>query len=1393
MKPTFRTTALTLLAAALLPLTPSHATETENLGLRLLPAPAGITIDGKADDWNLAAGIFACGDAETLRDKYAVWINGAYDANNLYMLARFVDSTPLNNPSDTKLEFGWAGDSLQVRVISNYGTPDRQDNNINCWQGRDGRNVVELDTPGFTKNSPKGDDIKPLGAQQAFTQNADGSGYVQEIAIPWKYLFKGGRAPKTGDSIILTVEPNFTTGVNSRMSIKDIFRPGVLIDRVFTFTNKQTWGVAPLLATATAEPQPVRLSDGRTFPVTMQGGVPVVDWTGLIKSDEMRGFKPIKFTLPAAGNVSLVIKNSQGEIVRHLLNNAPFKAGESTVRWDGLTEPDWKTPGQPALPGDYTWSAITHKGIGLKWRGVASNAGAVPWDNGPGSNWGGDMGPPDAAAAEGKYVLLGWYASEAGKAVVLCDLNGKPIWSHKRGGFGGALFVGLDNGIAYIWDHTVLYKLSAEKSIVVPFEPGGAGEISFRALLGGDATMPDRAQGFAVKNGKIYVSSSDYSFQREDVTSWRDLLTKLATPSEATGRVWTKLTPETQKRIAEWAADGSKSNNDLAQRRNDPVPDVRDSVIQVFNDLLNDAAVAAPKKLTGGALQENNRRWITAAYPGIAARNTGFVAVCDAASGKVLRKVDVPGAGALAADATGVFAVIDGASLVRIDAAAGGAKPVLKGLQNATGVTVDGAGNFYLAFAAPLSQIRVYSAQGKLLRTIGKQGGRPLLGEWEPNGLLAISGLAVDSENKLWVGENISHPRRFTTWDAATGKLIKEYFGPTRYGASGGAIHPGDPNVMVGEATEWKLDPATGLSTCIGVVDGDFHAFARFAKTANGKDYLAVTVPSYIGGDFSQNTGIKIFERLKPGVYKLRSTIYTYQGNQAFKTEDHTDFWADRNDDEKVQPDEVTTLPQTLLMGGYYLWSMNMGSDLTFYGGSLRPNANALQIKVGGYTPCGAPVFDLKNAKVLPMTQDGLPSLDNRWFLLDGHDAANKQEWGLYDLQSNKRLWGYPNNWMGVHGSHVAPPPASGLMRGTFGIVGTAKLPEPLGDIWAINSNVGEWHLLTRDGFYLSRLFQPDPLKMEFPAQLAPGVDVTSVPSGMGGEDFGGSLQQGTDGKVYIEAGKTGLWNLEVTGLDTVAALPGGKITFTDGDVKTALTLRGSMLQEATGPMSVEARKLTPAFTGKLDADFKGAAIVSYKKSDDAAIRSAATYDDANLYLAWDVTDNTPWTNGAKAAEDLYLNGDTVDFQLGTNPAADKNRKEAGAGDLRLSIGSLGGVDTAVIYRKVSAIKKPRIFSSGVIHEYPMDFVSTVADAKITVTKRGGGYIVEAAIPLTALDFKPAPGLSLRGDFGVTHGDLAGARTRLRSYWSNQETGIVDDAVYELMMQPGNWGEILFK
>ena len=78
------------LVLALAALPAARATETEHLGMQVLPAPGKVVIDGKFDDWDLTGGILACGDAENLHDKYSVWFHTMYDGENLYLLARWL-------------------------------------------------------------------------------------------------------------------------------------------------------------------------------------------------------------------------------------------------------------------------------------------------------------------------------------------------------------------------------------------------------------------------------------------------------------------------------------------------------------------------------------------------------------------------------------------------------------------------------------------------------------------------------------------------------------------------------------------------------------------------------------------------------------------------------------------------------------------------------------------------------------------------------------------------------------------------------------------------------------------------------------------------------------------------------------------------------------------------------------------------------------------------------------------------------------------------------------------------------------------------------------------------------------------------------------------------------
>ncbi len=238
----------------------------------------------------------------------------------------------------------------------------------------------------------------------------------------------------------------------------------------------------------------------------------------------------------------------------------------------------------------------------------------------------------------------------------------------------------------------------------------------------------------------------------------------------------------------------------------------------------------------------------------------------------------------------------------------------------------------------------------------------------------------------------------------------------------------------------------------------------------------------------------------------------------------------------------------------------NLGPDLALYALD-RSDKFLKRLKVTGFSPAGAPCYDVMTPESLPAAfsngyREGsgcaLPSVDNSRILLNllVADKRDTYQWAGFDLASGKLLWTYPNPYFQVHGSHAAPTPDPGLFRGAFGPVGAAILPG-VGNFWAINGNLGEWNVLSGDGFYVTRLFNGNAFEWLWP-KAAPGADLTDLPPGSGGEDFGGSMTQAVDGKVYIQSGKSGIWNIALSGLERTTSIPGGTVSLSEADTRQA-------------------------------------------------------------------------------------------------------------------------------------------------------------------------------------------------------------------------------------------------
>ncbi|HEY1785957.1 MAG TPA: hypothetical protein VGG30_10430, partial [Pirellulales bacterium] len=747
-----------------------QATETENLGVAILPAPGPVSVDGKASDWDLSGGLFATGDAENMREKAAAWFHAMYDDKYLYLLARFLDDTPLNNPGETPADHGFNGDCFQVRWIVAGETPAERGGHITAWRGRDHRDVVLIEK-GKTFTDGQIKDAKQLGVLQAFQANADGSGYVQELAVPWNLLTSDGQPLHAGDKMQLTIEPNFTLRGSARLTIKDIFKPNMPLDRIFTFMTWRQWGWATLEKQGHVAPRPVRLSDGREFAVRLENNLPVVDWTGLIKGREFKGFKTIDVDVPADGIVSLNILDKDGLVVRQLLNGEFLTKGKQQIKWDGLTNYSVKRPGEPVPPGQYTWAALFHPQFGLRFRGWACNGGSAPWDGPSGkTNWGGDHGVPVGCAAAGDRVLLAWSGAEGGKMLLATNLLGEVQWGKNFTSTWGLSAVAADDGTAFVHDGKRLSRVSVADGSYLPWD--GEVDIVLATLLP-DANKEAKAQGLAATAGKIYLS-----YTKENV-----------------------------------------------------------------------------------------------------------VLVVDAKTGKLEKTLQVASPDGLYAVSPTLLYVVSGANTVlSVNPASGEMKPVIAGLVNAAGIALDAAGQIYVAVGAPENQVKVFSADGKPVRSLGRAGGRTTVGQWTPDGMAFVKGIAVDSQGQVWTAEADFSPKRVSVWNGQSGQLVRDFFGPPPYGATGGAIMPSDANVMIGLGCEWRLNPTTGKSACVAVITRDGMANSRFATGNGGKTYLAIAT------EWAFKPGsVTIHERVGDGQYKPRAR-FEYVGQD--EKDKKTIYWA---------------------------------------------------------------------------------------------------------------------------------------------------------------------------------------------------------------------------------------------------------------------------------------------------------------------------------------------------------------------------------------------------------------------------------------------------------------------------------------------------------------------
>ncbi len=762
--------------------------------------------------------------------------------------------------------------------------------------------------------------------------------------------------------------------------------------------------------------------------------------------------------------------------------------------------------------------------------------------------------------------------------------------------------------------------------------------------------------------------------------------------------------------------------------------------------------------------------------------------VVDPVEGTVLSEIPLAAPGVLASTADGLFAFSDGA-LVRVDVQAGTTTPVLaKGVCDARGLAIDGQGRFLITDGTTHT-LRLFDRAGRPLKQLGTPGGQ-YVGAYEINRMVNPRGVAVAANGWVWVTEERTDPKRVLAWDVEKGSVVCEKFGTPAYGGSGAGVDPRDHQRWIGLGCEWKVDVDKGTAVPTVVLGKDDHPLHYRYVSQFGAEWI-VAIQSTTG-IYRRNADGSLRHVAELGSAHRFYHYHEHKPPQAFidgfnrafpdRIGKHEEkgpafLWRDANGNGAMDAEEFEfTAKEVKELGGAY-WGHDVGSDLTLRSPiDVAGKAGLLTLAPTGVTAAGVPQYPTLAEAVAKMVPAAFPGTQvETWTDRAGNVIANTDPVMKAFSPQGKLLWSYPNRWSNVHGSHNAPLPETGVLQGSLFPMGTAPLDKD-SDVFVLVGNHGRYFAMSSDGLYLDEFFKD--------VRMGGSRDANYI----GGEAFGGNfIKSARDGRYYLQANGYRIYRLD--GLEGFSRSQ-GTLTLTQAQAVAAERVRAGRQAAVSVARTAAIPKLTqaPVIDGK-DDDWAGVPTMSWDKSGQFKVTVSLGHDATMLYACWRVSDPSPWVNTGKDWTLLFKTGDSVDLQLGGDPGANPLRSGPVPGDLRLLIAPSDGVNQAVLYRhRVPGAKDPVTFTCPWRAE-KVDDVRRLASVKIAVTTDRDRYRVEAAIPLADLGLV-MDGAPRRLDVGTLFGDPAGTATSLRSYWANQNTGLVSDVPGEIMLFPNLWGTV---
>ncbi|MBI3879971.1 MAG: hypothetical protein HY301_07885, partial [Verrucomicrobia bacterium] len=520
---------------------------------------------------------------------------------------------------------------------------------------------------------------------------------------------------------------------------------------------------------------------------------------------------PIRFTLKAAGYVTLVIDDARGVRVRNLVSETFFPAGENVAWWDGTDDLArdheaakhgiYHVPGKFVAPGSYRVRGIWHKDVELRYEFPIYTAGSPAWNTEDKTGgWLANHTPPAAAlfvpgarAPGGQpLIFLGSYVSEGTHGLAWVNLDGKKIGGVNwlGGNWTGAPFLARDDGPravegvhAYagsVWQND-RNKPEAELRISALTSKGDKLVLKHTWPLAklvskqAEHNVAEEMGGFAVRDGLVVVSLKRAG--------------KLLFAEARGGKILGEVRMESPRGVA-FDHEGKLlvlSGTSLRQHTMRGVPQA---------PALDDGKILVGERVGAGLTP----------HPG--------PLPVEGRGGAQRAPVAEPAAsGERTPEPASLSPQRGEGSRVRGEAASGAlfsaASPQFNGrsFDDPQQLALDEAGNIFVSDRGRSHQVKVFSADGKFLRAIGKPG-VPAAGPYDELRMNNPNGLTVDERGRVWVAETDDQPKRVSVW-TGDGKFVRAFYGPAEYGG-GGRLDAEDKTQFHYHGMTFRLDWARG-------------------------------------------------------------------------------------------------------------------------------------------------------------------------------------------------------------------------------------------------------------------------------------------------------------------------------------------------------------------------------------------------------------------------------------------------------------------------------------------------------------------------------------------------------------------------------------------------------